>query len=511
MRSEEDSLHKRYGFKLMANLIGFVLNLAAQAIIPRGLGPKAYGDFNFLSDFFTQIQGFLDMGTSICFYTKLSQRPKEFTLVSFYLWFCLIASVVVFSFVFFADHLSLSSFLWPGQETRYILLAAVWGLLTWITQVFQKMSDAYGLTVSAEKIRILQRTLGLMVLIFLYFSGCFNLTSFFLYQYLVIGFFSLGLLYVMDERGFSLRQSWKLGKIQIREYTSEFVGFCHPLVLYSFIGLIVGILDRWLLQIFAGSVQQGFFGLSYQIGAICFLFTRAMTPLLTREFAIAFEKNDLDKMAALFRRYIPLLYSIAAFFACFILVQADKVIAIIGGNAYSGALLPVMLMSLYPIHQTYGQLSGSVFYATGQTRLYRNIGVFFMLIGVPLTYLFIAPPKWFGFGLGSTGLALKMILQQFLGVNVQLYFNAKFLGLSFMFFLKHQILSIGMFVFTALLSSAVVSQVVFLKEILLVNFVSSGILYSLLVLLMFLKFPEIFGLNVQDVEKTKILVLKRFH
>ena len=93
------SLKKRYLAKLAANLVGLGINLVTQAIIPRGLGPKAYGDFSFLSNFFTQIMGFLDMGTSIGFYTKLSQRQKDFGLVSFYLSFTGLFSFLLLMFV----------------------------------------------------------------------------------------------------------------------------------------------------------------------------------------------------------------------------------------------------------------------------------------------------------------------------------------------------------------------------------------------------------------------------
>ena len=99
----------------------------------------------------------------------------------------------------------------------------------------------------------------------------------------------------------------------------------------------------------------------YQIGSLCFLFTGAMTPLFTRELSIAFSNGDLPRMAELFRRYIPMLYSIAAFFSCFIAVQADKVVYIFGGNKFEGAATAVTIMAFYPLHQTYGQLSGSVF------------------------------------------------------------------------------------------------------------------------------------------------------
>ncbi|NLF43477.1 MAG: lipopolysaccharide biosynthesis protein, partial [Bacteroidales bacterium] len=152
----EDSLKKRYLFKLFANFLSLFISIFTQAIIPRGLGPKAYGDFNFLTNFFNQIIGFLDMGTSTAFYTKLSQRPKENGLVVFYLYFSALASGITLLFVLIT-HLSNSYLsIWPGQGIFYIYLAAIWGIMTWFIQVLNRMTDAYGLTVPSEIARMIQ-------------------------------------------------------------------------------------------------------------------------------------------------------------------------------------------------------------------------------------------------------------------------------------------------------------------------------------------------------------------
>lgn len=176
---KEDSLKKRYIYKLSANLVGLLIGLVTQAIIPRGLGPKAYGDFSFLTNFFTQIVGFLDMGTSIAFYTKISQRPKEFGLVSFYLYFAMFVSVVVLLFVTFSVTTSLHVKLWPDQGVFYVLLAALWGIMIWLIQIINKMGDAYGLTVATEMARISQKVLGLVLIVPLFLFDLLNLRNFF--------------------------------------------------------------------------------------------------------------------------------------------------------------------------------------------------------------------------------------------------------------------------------------------------------------------------------------------
>ena len=267
-----DSLRKRYVYKLSTNLIGLVISLVTQAIIPRGLGPRAYGDFNFLTNFFNQIVGFLDMGTSICFYTKLSQRPREVSLVSFYLFFSGLVSLTVIGFVSIIQGTYTGGLIWPNQKIIYIYLAAVWGILTWFVKVLNKMADAYGITVSTEIARMVQKVLGLILIILLFVFHQLQLANFFFYHYVIMAFLILTFSWIMKRTGHSLKQGWKLSVDRVKTYIREFYQYSNPLFVFALVGLIVGIFDRWLLQVFSGSVEQGFFGLSYQIGFLCFLY-----------------------------------------------------------------------------------------------------------------------------------------------------------------------------------------------------------------------------------------------
>ncbi|MDD5774023.1 MAG: oligosaccharide flippase family protein, partial [bacterium] len=416
------------------------ISLVSQGIIPRGLGPKNYGDFNYLTNFFSQILNFLGMGTSIGFYTKLSQKPNRNKLVVFYLYFIGAVSFLVLVLVIIAQITGLYKKILPDQGLLYIYLAVFLGILIWINEVMNQMVDAYGLTVSAEIRKSFQKIAGLILIGALFIYNKINLFNFFLYNFIllfisILIFISL----IRNEPRFNI-ETLKLKVTEIKKHIIEFYEYSHPLFIYAVLSAIVNIFDRWLLQVFGGSIKQGFFALSYQIGSICFLFAGAMTPLINREFSIAYDKQDVGTMADLFRKHIPLLCSITAFIACFAAVNADKITLILGGGKFRDATVAVCIMSFYPIHQAYGQLTGAVFYSTGQTKLYRNIGLFFLIIGLPMTYFMIAPKNNMGLDAGATGLAIKTVLINVLSVNVLLYYSARFLRLIFWKFVVHQII-----------------------------------------------------------------------
>lgn len=496
----EDSLKKRYLFKLLANLIGFVFSIITQAVIPRCLGPKAFGEFGFLSNFFMQFVGFLDMGTSICFYTKLSGKQSDFVLVRFYGYFVIIVSAITLAFVFIAHRCNLYRVIWPDQHILYIYLAAIWGILIWIVGLLTMMGDAYGLTVATEKARIIQRALGLVLILLLFILGQIHLGQFFVYNYVTLFFLAGAFIYIFERKGYSFSAILVFpSRTQFKKYFKEFYLFSNPLFLVSVFALLAGLLDRWLLQVASGSLQQGFYTLSYQIGAMCFLFTGAMMPLLLRELTIAHKNNDIRQIAVLFKRYFPALFSMSAYFSCFIALQADKVIYIFGGSQYSGALTATTIMAFYPIHQTYGQLTASLFFATGQTVLYRNIGIIFLILGLPLTFFLIAPVDKLGLNAGATGLAIKMLLLNAICVNVQLYFNVKQLNLRFWRYLSHQVLSITCLLVLAVLATFGADYVLALRTNLLTSFLVAGLFYSIMVIGLTYFLPAVLGIRRDDI------------
>ncbi|NJN98365.1 MAG: hypothetical protein HC875_31885 [Anaerolineales bacterium] len=223
-----------------------------------------------------------------------------------------------------------------------------------------------------------------------------------------------------------------------------------------------------------------------------------MTPLLMREFSIAYEQRDLSQMRALFQRYIPLLYVVAAFFAVFVAVQAEKVSLIFGGNEFRGAAIAISIMAFYPIHQTYGQLSSSVLFATNQTKLYRNIGFFALLINLPLTFWLLGPQEWLGLNLGATGLAIGMVVVQFIGVNIQLWFNARYLQLSFWKFLTHQIYSVSLLAGLAWIAATLTDWVV---QGDLLTFLVSGFIYVGAAIALSLLWPALFLMSQAELTK----------
>ncbi len=485
----EHSLKKRYSIKLISNIINGVMGAILVAIVPKALAPVAYGQFVYLQDFFAKVIGFLDMGTSIAFFTKLSANSKRKELISFYLLYAVAIFLIVAILISIVIYFGYNNLFLPNIPTKYIYMGLVFGFLVWFIQILIKISDAYAMTISVEFIKILNKIISLILLFYLVYFTAFNLDRYFLFHYISLISFIGVLMWLFIKK--EIFKNIFNSQFSILNLTKEFIEYCHPLLVYSIISVLSGIFDIWLLQKVAGSTQTGFYGLAYSISAMCFLFTSAMTPIITREFAKSYASNNIDNMRKLFFRYIPMLYSISAFLGIFISLQSSTLLDIFTDERFRDAKLALAIMALYPIHQTYGQLSGSIFYATNQTKLLRDISFITQPISILLSILFI-----YILDLGAVGLALKMILAQILGVNIQLYLNAKFLDFKIKRFIYHQLYSILFFAIFAYISTIIISLKSAIWE-----FLISGLLYTILVIIFTFIFPEIFATTREEIRE----------
>jgi len=477
-------------------------------IVPRGLGPVAYGNFSFLTDFFNRIFNFFDTGTSNAFYTKLSQFPKRHGIIRFYKIIIALIISIVSIFTILISISSLKEILWPKQETMYIILALGFAFLTWTNSISMKIIDAYALTFKGELLKIIQKIVQVFLIFAMFTLGIFTLTNYFVFQYFILLFLSIGFTRILFKNKIPFFPSRKLKKLEAKAYTKSFYTYSSPLILFSLFALAEGIFDRWLLQTYAGSEQQGFYGLALRISALCFIFTSAMMPLIMREFTIAFKQNNMAKIKSDYLKYVPLFFLISAYISIFISAQADKISIILGGKSFKEAHMAIMVMALYPIHQTFGQMNGSFFMGTNQTKIYSKIGIAFLIIGIPFTFFMIAPTNLLGLNLSSLGLAIKMVVIQLIGVNVELFFISKILKFSYWFILKNQFLIICVLGLNALVALYVSD---FIVKRVFVSFFLSGVLYTLTTALLLYAFPALINTSRKDLSSQIDLVLNKIN
>lgn len=501
-------LAHRYIFKLLANLISVPVYLVMEAILPRALGPQAYGNFSFATALFQQFSGFLDMGTSTCLYNALSRRPRERELFSFYLRITFIIALLTLLCGLLLTSSSIGQWLMPDIPLWIAPMAALWAFFTWWGRVLRSVNDALGETIPSEIWRTICSVIAVLLLAAMYLQNWLNIHTLFLQQYILLGATVLAYWHVSNKYWRSLGISHiPPGKKEMRAYGLEFFTYSHPLFIQALLSFGMLTIERWLLQWFDGSDQQGFYALSQKVSMACFLFVSAMTPLLMRELSIAWGNRNLAAMGSLLTRFSPLLYGIAAYFSCFTLVEAQSLVQIFGGEEFMAATLPVAIMALYPLHQAYGQMAGSVFHACGKTSILRNLTALECIYGLAAAWFLLAPEKLFGFNLGATGLALKTVGVQFLSVNICLWLASRFVPFNFWRNLAHQIISVLVFILVAILARQASLALLPESGVFIWRFLLCGFFYSFVIASLCLIAPRFVGLSHSQLKE----LARRFH
>lgn len=505
----EPTLARRYAFKLLANMASVPVYLVMEAILPRALGPQTYGNYAFVTNLFQQFTGFLDMGTSTCFYNALSRRQSEGPLVSFYTRIMGLVLVVMLLASTLLLIPGVGQWIMPDVPLWMAPFGALWAFLFWWSRVLRSMNDAIGATVKSELVRTVCSLGSIVVLVALFWGDWLNVQTLFIQQYILLGGTAAGFWMVM--RGFWSNAAWRLPEGAGKAYRKEFFDYSHPLFVQALLSFLLLAAERWLLQWFDGSAQQGFFALSQKVSMACFLFVSAMTPLIMRELSIAWGNKDKEAMGRLLTRFAPMLYMIAAYFSCFTVAEGEVLVRIFGGEEFLAAIIPVQIMALYPVHQTYGQLAGSVFHATGRTTVMRNMTALECVYGFATAWFLLAPPAYMGLGLGAVGLAVKTVCVQFVTVNIYLWLASRMIPLNFWRNLAHQFwcvllllaLAFGCRTLTFLLTQGTLGD--------LPRFILSGMLYTALVGGLAWLFPPIIGLSREEFAEILVRVRKSIH
>jgi len=499
-RMNKKSVKVRFLATFITNILRVGISFIAGLVIARTLGPGEYGNFTFLLGSFTSLATLVDMASSSAFYTFISQRQRGKRFFLYYGGWVLFQLLILLLLVLFLSD-SIRQKIWLGHPFGLVLLAllasfAMNQLWRFAGQIGESIRDTIG-------VQIRNLTLAIAYLVCVAVLAGFHVVS---VKYLFILNIILYLLFsVLYAR--RIYQAGVLSKGEgedLRGVLGEFKSYCLPLVIYTGVGFLYSFADYWLLQKFGGSVQQGYYAIGARFSALSLIATTSMLQVFWKEIAEANSLGNMERVRLLYRRVSRSLYFIGAVISCIMIPFSREILALLLGPSYQAAWLPLSLMFLYPIHQSMGQITGTMLYATGKTKAQSYIGIFFMAISIPTAYVLLAPKSAIvpGFQLGAIGLAIKMVGCQILGVNISAFFVARYINTSFDW--SHQINVLLLFLpigfLSKLFAEHILTSISFDGYTILVMGIA-GVFYVIIVTILVRFYPSIAGINKDQINQ----------
>jgi len=490
----KQSIKVRFFFSLLSNILRIIFLFIAGIIVARSLGPAGYGNLIFLIGSFTAIANLVNMASSSAFYTFISQSKRGLKFYFYYLfWLMIQFSIPLFLVLLLPGELKQK--IWLGHPKGLILLAL---FASFTAEQMWKFAKQVGESLrDTVNVQIKSMLLVSTYLICIILLVAFNLTSIktiFIVKGCVYLFFVIAYIrWIYRKTDFYTEKNENLKSV-----FTEYKTYCFPLVFYTFVGFLYIFADYWLLQKFGGAIQQGYYAVGARIAAVSMLATVSILQIFWKEIAEANTQGNMERVRMLYRKISKSLYFVGAFFSCLAIPFSSTILSIVLGSSYKAAWLPFSIMLLYPVHQSLGQITGTMLMATGRTKTKSIIGIAFMGVSIITAYFVLAPKSFLipGLNLGAKGLALKMVICQLLDVNLMAYFVAKYFKTSFNWAYQFKVLlSLLLLGFVIKISVQwFVSVLAFPTHPILLMFIS-GIFYTGTVAIVLYKSPAIAGLD----------------
>jgi O-antigen/teichoic acid export membrane protein len=219
---------------------------------------------------------------------------------------------------------------------------------------------------------------------------------------------------------------------------------------------------------------------------------------LWKEVAEAHHKGDFERSGLLYKKVSRLLFYVGSMIAGFLIPWTKDLLLAILGTSYVGGALTLSIMFLYPVHQSMGQIGGTILLATERVKIQVITGIFFMLFSMVASYFVLANKNSPipGLGLDSIGLALKMVVMQFIQVNVIAFIISKIFNWKFDWWYQPiSLLGCLAFGFIAyFISISILGHQLYLPILMGL----SGMIFVILNLFFIYLFPEIVGISKNE-------------
>jgi O-antigen/teichoic acid export membrane protein len=486
----------RFLSSFFSNIFRSAISLITGLLIARWLGPSDYGRMSFLIVSFTAFRTLMDMGSSSAFFTFLSQRKRSKKFVSlFWRWIGLqfILTLVLVGLLFPSN---LINEIWKGESRSLVILALIasfFQLTVW--PIASQMAEANRNTIAIQRLNSIVVIVHLFVLVALWCFGKLILPAIFISLLIewAIASWIASKMYISTKD-----DDTNSGDVEDTPYLvfKEFFKYCLPFIPYAWFSFAHDFADRWMLQQWGGSKEQGFYTISYQFASISLLATTSVLRIFWKEIAEAHFNNDKERVKQLYLRISRGLYFVAAIAAGAFIPWTAEIISLMLGDQYKGAYITMLLMFIYPVHQSIGQIGSTMLLATSKTFVQVKLGIGFMVVSIILVYFMLAPSNSLipGLGLASSGLAWKMVIMQFLQVNILIWLLSKMFNWEYDW--KFQIYGLLPTIVIGLLIKILLK--VFIGITLIFSMAIYGVLYLAVIFILVYSFPKIAGLSRND-------------
>lgn len=476
-------------YKVSFQFISLLIGLLSLGIVARSLNPVYYGSFNYLTDFFRRFQKLIMGGSMTGYFIQLSKKNNGHLILSYHVYLLILLPIVLvlLGLVFSIGY---TEFFFPDQEVSYILMAAIFVLLTLQGNGLSSTYDALGLTKYFEVIKLIPLIVSVTCILALYSFSKLNLFNYFLLNILSqLGLFIIGTALLVRLKKFNYF-AYKSNKEGIRKNLKKIFKFSRLLFIYGFFVFITYVLERWLLQNYFGSYEQGIYGFALKISSMILLIGAPLSRLFLRESS--YRITDLSKFARYIQKGLILNLFIGLFLGFFVGIYGLEIITIIGGSQYFQSHLGLYLLAISVGINFSILFLSSLILAEENSLLHMKINLPVILLFFLFSFILLTTNTNFLIS-GFNILPLKQLLMYISNFVILLFICAKKFNFSFFKYMNYSLL-FSLFAFLIGSFSSFLASLFFEGDFM--KLILGGMIYGVMSLLFLICINNIFRLNI---------------
>ncbi|HSC14552.1 MAG TPA: hypothetical protein VLI71_05505 [Gammaproteobacteria bacterium] len=432
--TDEHARPDRVGARYLATLAAQAVRLAAAAvvavIVPRALGPALYGTYSFLLQTAATLRACVDVGSQQAFFTFSSQERASGPLTRLYALALALQFALVMLFVAGAVAADRYEWLWPGQTPSHIFWVTLVDWALFLVLSLQQLGDSKGLTIYPQLVGAAASALALIALLVLWWTGTLGFYSFVWLNLAsaVLTACALVIWLLGRHRGLV----WQ-GAQSVGGYLGRWWQFARPLLLLQIYLPLVAYLGIWLVQLWNGATEQGYYALALQWSSLALVFTNAGVAIFWREIAHQSATGGIALAAQTYETFGRPLFFLALALSCGLSAASTTLVVLVAGEQFAPAAAAVALMAFYPAAQTLGQLSTAALKATERTSTFARLTILLSIPDLLLVWFLLAPRSATipGLYLGAEGMAIRTALYGLASVHVYDWINCRSMGIGF--------------------------------------------------------------------------------
>ncbi len=425
------NIKKRIAVSFFANCFKGGATLFVGVSLARFLGAEDYGTLVFLVAASMAIKQLLDFGSSSAFFTFLSQEARSVKFIAQFLAFFFVKYIITIVIILFVLPGSWLTNIWLGNSSETViiaLMAVAFQSDFWI--IASQLLESQRKTIRVQILFVITQLIHFGFIFTMHYFGILSITNYFIF--IIFLWLMAGVIAVSSYEPLSPSGTYSGNLVSVMEY----IKYCLPLTPVIALNFTGEFLDKWMLQNWGGGKEQAYFAISVQIASISLLITASFIKIFWKEVAEAFHKEDSQSAFRLYLMSRKAIFYCGAFIAAAVIPWTSEVLGFLYGQPYVIASTPLILLMIYSIHQSIGQLDNAFLMASGKTSIGLNFNILFSPIGIFISYILLSNStiSIIGLGLGATGLAIKMVITQLISVNIIVFliqkkFNIKFSNL----------------------------------------------------------------------------------